>query len=237
MNTIEIIKNKAEENNIELSEKQLSQLDRYMKEILTVNQEINLTGITEPEAFIERNIIDSLLIVKDIQPKGMKIADIGTGGGFPGVPLAIYFPEDQFVLIDSTKKKLDVVETAVKKIGLSNVKVLAGRAEELSRLPEEREQYDYVVSRAVAPLRILCELCLPLLKKGGEMIALKSARYDLEIKDAENTIKLLGGKLLSTEKRYILHSDMLHVIIIVEKIRKTPEQYPRSYGQIKKKAL
>ena len=232
-----MIETGAAENGFSVTREQAERLAQYSSAVLELNNKINLTAIRDEKDFIERNILDSLMIAADIPGSGASIADVGTGGGFPGIPLAVCLPEDSFVLIDSTRKKLDAVEEAAKPLGLENVCYLNGRAEELGREGEWREHFDCVVSRAVASLRVLTELCLPLVKPGGKMIAMKSARYEEEIDEAKEAVEQLGGRISDVQKRYLLHSDMLHVIITIEKIRKTPQKLPRSFGQIKKKPL
>ncbi len=233
----ELIRTGCEENKIWISDDQLLKLSAYTEAILKINENLNLTAIRDPQEFVTRNIIDSLMIKSDIPWSGASVADVGTGGGFPGIPLAACLEADQFTLIDATGKKLKAVEEAAREAGIDNVTFVNARAEELGKNPAYRGKFDYVVTRAVASLRILSELCLPLLRVGGELIALKGAKYQEEIDEAEPSIKILGGGVPRVIKREILHSDRLHVIIIVGKTEETPKKYPRAFGQIKNKPL
>lgn len=225
------------ENQIELSDRQIEQLTAYANEILEINKSVNLTAVRDEEEFISRNLIDSLLLKPYLKNTGEKVLDLGTGGGFPGIPLAIACPDDHFTLVDATQKKVDAVEKAASKLGLTNVTFLCARAEEMGKKAEYRAQFDAVVTRAVASLRILTELSLPLLRLHGELIAMKSAKYQEEIDEADKTLQVLGGKITQVDQRNILHSEMLHVIIVVEKTKTTPEKYPRVYAKIKKQPL
>lgn len=237
MITTQAVEKALQENQIELSEKQTQQLTDYANAILEINKSVNLTAVRDEEEFISRNLIDSLLLKPFLKNSGDRVLDLGTGGGFPGIPLAIACPDDEFTLVDATQKKVDAVEKAASKLGLKNVRYLCARAEEMGKKEEYRGQFDVIVTRAVASLRILTELALPLLKVHGELIAMKSAKYQEEIDEAERTLEVLGGKITRVEQRKVLHSQMLHVIIVVEKTKTTPEKYPRVYAKIKKQPL
>lgn len=219
--------------NIELTKPQLEALIEYMRLILQVNKQINLTRITDPEDFIDKHIIDSLTILPLIKKQDQNIIDVGTGGGFPGIPLAIARPQNQYVLLDSTAKKLKVVESLAKELNIKNITFVHARAEEASHYPAFRDHFDYAVSRAVAELRILAELCLPFVKVGGEFIAYKSEPYNQELMKANDIIKKLGGNVIQTTELRLPITSSSRVIIDVMKKFKTPSTYPRKYSTIK----
>lgn len=223
-----------DKNKIYLSEIQKSQLLGYMNSLLDINHQINLTRITDPKEFILKHLIDSLLILPFIRGEDIKIIDVGTGGGFPGIPLAIALPDAHVVLLDSTAKKLRVVESIAKENDIDNVLCVHARAEVAGRLPAYRDQFDYVVSRAVASLPILLELCLPFLKPGGSFIALKNTNYKEELDKSSDILKSLSGEI-GRIKEYSLSPELEdHVFIEIVKKDKTPQEYPREYNIIKK---
>ena len=203
------------------------QLYTYMECILEANNSINLTSITNPNEFIIKHFIDSLVISEYID--GNKILDIGTGAGFPGIPLAINNPDKNFVLLDSVNKKLNVIRGTLPKIGINNVDVIHSRAEDLAHDNEYREQFDCVVSRAVANLTTLVEYMLPFAKVGGMIICLKGPNYEQELMDASKAIGILGGKVEKTLSFNI--EDNERNIIFIKKHKTTPEKFPRRQGK------
>lgn len=213
----------------ELSEK----LYAYMKELLIWNEKVNMTAITKEEEFIEKHYVDSLEAVKiaEIQ-EAESILDLGTGGGFPGIPLALYFPEKKFALMDSLEKRLNIIEEIAKNIGIKNIKLIHRRAEDAGQDNACREKFDVVVSRAVAELSVLSELALPLVSAGGAFIAYKSADIEEELDKAENAIKILGGSLSRIKK-----AKSGHILVVIKKISQTPKEYPRKAGTPKRKPL
>lgn len=222
------------EYDIELTREQIEKIIRYMFKILDLTEKVNLTSIKDPEEFIEKHLLDSLLALPYIKKEDQKIIDVGTGGGFPGVPLAIALPKDHFILLDSTKKKLMMVEEAVKSLGITNVTCVHARAEDASHFPAYRDSYDYVISRAVAPLQILSELCLPFLKPDGTFLAFKGKQYQDEVDDSLDIVKKLNGEISSIEEFQLIPSQSTRVIIKMQKKGKTPENYPRSFSAMKK---
>lgn len=203
------------------------QLYTYMECILESNNNINLTSITNPNEFIVKHFIDSLIISEYID--GNKILDIGTGAGFPGIPLAINNPDKNFVLLDSVNKKLNVIRGTLPKISINNVDVIHSRAEDLAHDKEYREQFDCVVSRAVANLTTLVEYMLPFVKVGGMIICLKGPNYEQELMDASKAIDILGGKVEKTLSFNI--EDNERNIIFIKKYKTTPEKFPRGQGK------
>lgn len=218
-----------------VDEAKLDTLRAFMDALLETNKHINLTRIVDEEEFVQKHLIDSLIAEL---PKGTKtVADIGTGGGFPGVPLAILYDDMAFTLIDSTAKKLNAVKAITDKLGLTNITYLPGRAEEIAQDPAYREGFDVVVSRAVADYPVLCELCLPFVKVGGSFYAWKGERVEEEISRSEKALDTLGGELIHVKQNLLLKSMSFHVIILCGKIKPTPAGYPRNFGRIKKKPL
>ena len=204
--------------------------------ILDWNEKINVTAIRDPEEFYEKNIRDSLAVTgleEFMQAK--RVLDLGTGGGFPGLPLAIACPDKEFFLLDSVAKKLKVVASAADEFGLENVDVLNMRAEDLARWPAYRESFDAVVSRAVANMSTLSEYCLPFVKKGGVFIAYKTEGAEEEIEAAKHAISVLGGEIEKTVPDGIKGSG--HVFVVVRKVKSTPPKYPRKAGLPSKSPL
>ena len=202
---------------------------KLTKYILEWNEKINVTAIRDPEEFYKKNILDSLTVTElpeFIQAE--RILDLGTGGGFPGLPLAIACPEKQFFLLDSVAKKLKVVASAADEFGLENVDVLNMRAEDMAKWPAYRESFDAVVSRAVANMSTLSEYCLPFVKKGGYFIAYKTEDAREEIEKAKHAIVVLGGEIIRIVPDGIEGSG--HVFAVVKKTGVTPAKYPRKAG-------
>lgn len=229
--------NYARKYGIRLSDNQATQLLQDMSLVLDYNKKINLTAIKNEEDFVDKHLIDSLLCNIHEDNQNLKILDIGTGGGFPGIPLAIKYPNDRFTLLDSTEKKIKTVEKIASEIGLKNVSCITGRAEELAREKTFRESFDVVVSRGVADYAILLELCTSFLKKGGLFFSWKGPKYKDEINNARSAMELLNMKIIEIKSELLLKSEEVHVIIIAEKKDHTPEKYPRSFGKIKKRPL
>ncbi|AFA50282.1 16S rRNA (guanine(527)-N(7))-methyltransferase RsmG [Acetobacterium woodii] len=222
---------------IDLEVNQSELLIGYMERLLEMNKKINLTRITDEEEFIKLHLLDSLTLLKLIENKNATILDVGTGGGFPGIPLAILLENAEITLMDSTKKKLNVVQAIAEELKINNIKILHGRAEELGQNDNYREKYQIVTSRAVANLTLLSEYCLPLTQVGGHFLSMKGRDYQEELLAAEKPIDILGAKLLKVEPGLLLQNDYLHVIINMKKIKATPKQFPRLNGKIKKEVF
>lgn len=207
--------------------------------MLEKNAVMNITAIRDVEKIIPLHYADCAMIAPHIS-QGAKVMDVGCGGGFPTLPLAIIRPDITIVGVDSTEKKVKYVTDTAKTLGLSNVSTISARAEELVHIPNMRENFDVVTSRAVARLNILNELCMPFLKVGGQFIVMKGAAGQEELQEACNGIKTLGGQVvLNQNANLILNKSEAEkrVIIVVNKTVQTPLQYPRQFGQIKKKPL
>jgi len=213
--------------------KYIEQLEEFSSMLVEKNKVMNLTGITEPREVAVLHLLDSLALLPMAPLSGKKIVDVGTGAGFPGVPLKIALPESHVTLLDSLNKRIEFLKESCDALGLADVDCVHARAEEFGH----REEYDYAVSRAVASLPVLCELCLPLVKVGGEFLAMKSSHTEDEINDAKRAIALLGGKITEVIDYTIPTTDIVHRVVRIEKIAPTAKKYPRRFAQIKKQPL
>lgn len=220
---------------LNLNEEQQEKISIYCDKILEWNEKINLTAIKDREMFRVKHIEDSLSCIQLPEyDNAKKVADLGTGGGFPGIPLAIASPEKKFVLIDSLRKRLKIIDDLCEELDIKNVMTVHARAEELGNDKEHREKYDVCVSRAVARLNVLVEWGLPLVKPNGAMIAFKGLKAEEEVEEAKKAIKILGGRLDRIYK-YSLESEeaQSHSLVIIKKENNTPKKYPRKPGKAK----
>lgn len=231
----EELKSQAKQINIELTEEQIEKYYKYMQLLLEWNEKINLTAIIEPKEIILKHFIDSLTIEKYIK-ENEKLIDVGTGAGFPGIPIAIIKENSNIVLLDSLNKRINFLEEVKKELKLENIKTIHGRAEEFGKNKKERETYNIATSRAVAPLNILLEYLLPLVKVGGRAICMKGSNIE-EIENAKNALKILGGEIEKIEEIILPNSDIKRNIIIVKKIKNTPSKYPRKPGTPSKEPI
>lgn len=229
-----------EELGIALSEAQLQQFEDYYDLLIEWNNVMNLTAITEYSEVIVKHFLDSLSIVKlenvsretsKEMPKEMKLLDLGTGAGFPGVPLKIAFPWLDIVLMDSLNKRVNFLNEVIHRLSLKGIMAIHGRAEELGRKEEFREQYDCCVSRAVARLVSLSEYCLPFVKKSGFFIPYKSVKSEEELKEAQYAIGQLGGKYIRQANFLLPESDSERSLFLIRKEKETPKKYPRAGGK------
>ena len=222
--------------NINLTEKQIEQFLKYYEILVETNKVMNLTAITEFDEVIEKHFLDSLSLVRvfDLN-RNVKILDLGTGAGFPGIPLKITFPEIDIVLADSLNKRVKFLNEVVETLQLKQVETVHGRAEELAKNKKYREQFDLCVSRAVANLSSLSEYCIPFVKEGGRFISYKSGEIEEEVDQAKRAIHVLGGKLDQVYK-FDLH-EQKRSFVIIEKVKKTPAVYPRKAGTPTKEPL
>ena len=236
MTFAEILAARGAEAQLSFTEEQLAQFTRYYELLVETNKVMNLTAITEPEEVAVKHMVDSLLAYEDGM-QGKTLVDVGTGAGFPGVPLKIYCPSLRVTLVDSLGKRLRFLEQVIDELGLKGIRCEHLRAEDAGRSKKHREQYDYVTARAVARLSVLSEYCLPLAKKGGQFIALKGSRFAEEIEEGEAAVKILGGKIISAEPVKLPGLDDGRAIIKITKIKATPAQYPRKAGTPEKQPL
>ena len=213
---------------LNLSDQQQSQLQRFYDYLLEINQHTNLTRITALEDFLYRHLLDSLTLVPFL-PSGANIADIGSGAGFPALPLAIVRPDIQVTAVESVGKKCTFIRECAAQLNLSNVTALNQRSENLGHDPKFREQFDIVTARAVAALPSLLELCLPLVKAGGLFLSMKGLNYETELATAKNALKTLGGRLEEV-KTFPQPSLAGSRLLIIQKVQVTPAKYPRNAG-------
>ncbi len=226
----------AKENEIELDDDALSRLDFYAERLIETNKHVNLTAITSPDEIVYKHFLDSLMILRYIQPQPQsRWIDVGTGAGVPGYVLLAARPDLQMTLLDGTKKKLHFVQETVDTAGLS-AQTLHARAEEAGQDAAYRAQFDYASARAVANLRELAEYCLPFLRIGGTFVAMKSKKTDEEIVEAQSAIRLLGGKIERIVS-FDLPSVGERTLIIIKKTSQTPPKYPRPSAKIAKQPL
>lgn len=231
MNPISYIQDKLRLLDIEASQSQLEQLFRFYELLIEKNKVMNLTGITDFEEVVEKHFMDSLIIHKfrDLNQQE-KIIDIGTGAGFPGIPLKIVFPNLDIVLMDSLNKRLKFLDEVILDLGLKQISTLHGRAEDLGQKKEYREQFDFCVSRAVANLTTLSELCLPFVKVGGEFISYKSGDVQEEIRESSRAVTILAGSKSRMELFSLPETDISRSFIFIKKEKSTPKKYPRKAG-------
>ncbi len=234
---------------ISLSEKQLGQFALFTDLLLSWNEVMNLTAITELPDILQKHYLDSCSLVKvfhggtvgeesssdsssapNLLSSQCRLIDVGTGAGFPGIPLAICFPKAEIVLMDSLKKRVDFLNHVIAELGLSNVSAVHARAEELAHNKAYREKFDLCCSRAVADLRVLSEYCIPFLKKDGYFVSYKSEKLEEELPAAEKAISVLGGKVIKRERFSLGEEAQQRVLLVIQKKKETPKKYPRKAG-------
>ena len=210
-------------------------LVRYGDLLIETNKVMNLTAITDPEDVATLHFLDSAALLTLESFSGKSVVDVGTGAGFPGLPLKILEPAIHLTLLDSLGKRVQFLERVCQELGLADVACVHGRAEEFAAA--HRESFDLAVSRAVAALPVLCELCLPLVRPGGKFLAMKSVDSDQELESARHAIETLGGAVSGVRDYAIPGTEVRHRLILVKKVKKTPEKYPRMFAKIKKNPL
>ena len=220
---------KASTIGVRFSVEQMDKFYKYMNLLIEWNEKINLTAIIEPNEIILKHFIDSITILKDIKD-GSIVVDVGTGAGFPGIPLSIMNPTLKITLVDSLNKRLIFLQEVINELDLKNVELVHARAEEFGRNKKYREKFDIATSRAVANLATLSEYLLPLVKINGQAISMKAGNASQEIEDAKKAIKTLGGNINNIEEFKLPQSDIGRTIIIIDKISGTPGKYPRKPG-------
>lgn len=209
-------------------------LARYGELLVEKNKVMNLTAITQPRDVATLHMLDCAALLNCAGFAGKTLIDVGTGAGFPGVPLAMLAPSLEVTLLDSLNKRVEWLGEACKALGLSNARVLQARAEEAGRDPNLRERFDFAAARAVADLRVLAELCLPFVKVGGWFLAMKGTDCGAELEQAQSVIEALGGRVAEPFDYAIPHTTVTHLVVQIEKIAATPSQYPRRWAKIQK---
>mgnify|MGYP002734529110 CR=1 FL=1 len=222
--------------NICFSVEQIEQFFDYMELLIELNEKMNLTAITEPEEIILKHFIDSITILKEIDD-GSKLVDVGTGAGFPGIPLSIMNPTLKVTLVDSLNKRLIFLQEVVNKLKLENVEIIHARAEEFGQNKKYRENFDISTSRAVANLSTLSEYLIPLVKVGGKIISMKASEAEEEINQAQKAIKVLGGTIEKIDEFNLPESYIGRTVIVIKKQEKTPNKYPRKPGTPSKEPI
>lgn len=219
----------GEKIDIKFTEEQLNQFYEYMNLLLEWNEKINLTAITAPNEVILKHFIDSLTINKYIK-ENSTLADVGTGAGFPGIPLKILRPDLKITLVDSLNKRINFLNEVINKLNLVNIETVHSRIEDFGKDKKYRESFDFVTARAVANLAVLSEYLLPIAKVGGQCVCMKGSSVEEELSNGKNAIKVLGGKIKIIDEFVLPDSDMSRNVIIIDKIKNTPNKYPRKAG-------
>ena len=227
-------------HNLKLSAKQEQQFKTYFKELITVNEHVNLTRITEEDEVYLKHFYDSLtplLLVPEVFTEGAKVCDVGAGAGFPSLPIKILRPDLRLTIVDSLGKRLKFLQELLDKLEISGVELVHGRAEDFGQNPAYREQFDLVTARAVARMSVLSEYCLPLAKTGGKFVALKGPKAASELADAKKALDTLGGKVSFSQEFTLAGTEEERTIVVVDKVKKTPAKYPRQAGTPNRKPL
>ena len=225
-----------EKLSVTLTEQQLEQFELYYDMLIEKNKVMNLTAITEFDEVLEKHFLDSVSLIRavDLQ-QPLKVMDLGTGAGFPGIPLKIVFPNLKITLADSLNKRVLFLQEVIQALGLTDIEAVHGRAEDLAREKSQRQQYDLCVSRAVANLSTLSEYCLPFVKIGGKFVSYKSGDCNEEVTNSKSAVFLLGGKITDTVKFDL--GEAKRTFVILDKVKGTPKEYPRKAGTPSKKPL
>ncbi len=232
---MERLQSKAEQLGIRLSEKQLEQFQCYYERLIEKNKVMNLTAITEYEEVVDKHFVDSILLgsVKELSGK-KRVIDVGTGAGFPGIPLKIVYPELEITLLDSLNKRVKFLNEVIEELGLTGIQAVHSRAEDLAQDAVHRQQYDICVSRAVANLATLSEYCIPFVKQGGYFISYKSTQIEEELKQAKKAVQVLGGTLEQIETVQIPGTTIERQFVMIRKSGTTPKKFPRKAGTASK---
>lgn len=238
MKFFELLNKACANEGLEFDEDKYNKLMQYKDLVIEWNEKINLTAITEEEEFIKKHFIDSIKVFRSSELKdSKKIIDIGTGAGFPGIPIKIINPDIEVVLLDSLNKRVNFLNEVISKLQLKGITAIHGRAEDFAREKKYREAFDAAVSRAVANMAVLSELCIPYVKLNGHFIALKGPAVDEEIQEGLKAVTTLGGVVEKVIEVEVEDTDLNHNLVIVKKIKETPKVYPRKAGTASKKPI
>lgn len=228
---MERLRQKAEQMGLFLDDSQTACFQKYYEMLVEKNKVMNLTAITEKEEVIDKHFVDSLAFVKTgLETSGKKLLDLGTGAGFPGIPLKIAFPEMKILLLDSLNKRVRFLQEVIDALGLEGIEALHGRAEDFAKQKKYRENFDYVVSRAVANLSVLSEYCIPYVSAVGYFLPYKSGDVSQEIKESEKAVKILGGEMEDVVSFEIPGTDIHRTILKIRKKKAAPKRFPRKAG-------
>ena len=227
-------------HNFELTDKQKQQFKLYFKMLIEVNEHVNLTRITEEDEVYLKHFYDSitpLFIFGEVFKNGATLCDVGAGAGFPSIPLKILKPSLKVTIVDSLQKRLNFLKDLISELGLTDVELVHGRAEDVGQNKLYRERFDIVTARAVARMSVLSEYCLPLVKKGGYFVALKGPKAEDELDDGKKALEVLGGKLIKDEELTLPESEEERTLVLVQKVKSTPKKYPRQAGTPRRKPI
>ncbi len=238
MDNKDILKQGGEELGLDIDDRMIDRFIKYKDLLIEWNKKINLTGITDDKEIMIKHFLDSLAcMMTGVVRNDSKIIDVGTGAGFPGIPLKVFNEDLNLTLLDSLNKRIKYLETVCNELELGQVEFLHGRAEDYGSDKDYREKYDIAVARAVAELAVLCEYCLPFVKVNGYFIALKGPKAQEEIIKAKKALNILGGEIVDTLNVKLPFSDAGHNLVIIKKIKSMPSKYPRKAGMPTKKPL
>ena len=227
-----------EKLNIHLNEKQVYQFMKYYEMLIETNKVMNLTAITDFDEVIDKHFVDSLALIQAMDlNKELKVIDVGTGAGFPGIPLKIAFPELDILLLDSLNKRIHFLDQVISELGLENIQTIHGRAEDFGKNPLYREKFDLCVSRAVANLSTLSEYCVPFVKVDGYFISYKSGKVQEELDASRHAVDILGGKVEKCLNYALADTDMERSLVVIHKLKPTKKAYPRKAGKPSKEPL
>jgi 16S rRNA m(7)G-527 methyltransferase (EC 2.1.1.-) len=232
-----LLKEGAAAFGVSIDENIQEKFSTYTRLLLEWNEKVNLTAVTEEPEIIVKHYLDSLSLGSLAEFDGKRMIDVGTGAGFPGIPLKICYENLDVTLLDSLEKRVRFLDVVIDALSLKNIRAVHGRAEEYGIKPEYREKYDYAVARAVAGLPVLCEYCLPFVRTGGLFIAMKGPSVEEELQEAGKAISVLGGELVGVRKFVLPFSDYERSVVLIKKCRHTPAGYPRKSGKPTKSPL
>lgn len=238
MSNIDILKKGIEDFGLEANEKVLSDFQKYKELLVEWNQKMNLTGIEDEKEVFIKHFLDSIsAVTKGYIQNGMSLIDVGTGAGFPGMPLRICLPELKVTLLDSLNKRINFLQEVSSKLSIDDIEFIHGRAEDFGKNEDYREKYDIATARAVAGLPVLMEFCVPFIKVGGYFVCLKGPNANLELEESKKAMEILGVEYIEKIDVKLPESDLNHNILIFKKVKNTPSKYPRKAGKVSKNPI
>lgn len=238
MSNIDILKKGIEDFGLEANEKVLSDFQKYKELLVEWNQKMNLTGIEDEKEVFIKHFLDSIsAVTKGYIQNGMSLIDVGTGAGFPGMPLRICLPELKVTLLDSLNKRINFLQEVSSKLSIDDIEFIHGRAEDFGKNEDYREKYDIAIARAVAGLPVLMEFCVPFIKVGGYFVCLKGPNANLELEESKKAMEVLGVEYIEKIDVKLPESDLNHNILIFKKVKNTPSKYPRKAGKVSKNPI